>query len=145
MHDNASAIRRFYGAFAQRMLDDAFPILSDDFEWNDFGFGRRFRGKAGYVENMNIWLDAFPKDGKFEILELNAGDDFAVAECLMTGTMSGPLRYGDTTFEPTERKLSHRVCDVFYFKNGKIVAARTYYDLRALMEQLAVRITKHVA
>jgi hypothetical protein len=114
--DHESAVRLFYQAFASRRLADAGTLLSDDFEWSDFGFSRNFKGKSGYLENMKIWLDAFPNSLSLEI-----------------------------QFEPTERRMSLRHCNIFYFKGELISAVHTYYDVRALMEQLAVRITKRAA
>jgi ketosteroid isomerase-like protein len=143
--DHESAVRLFYQAFASRRLADAGTLLSDDFEWSDFGFSRNFKGKSGYLENMKIWLDAFPNSLSLEILELHTGRDFAAAESIASGTMSGPLRYAQTQFEPTERRMSLRHCNIFYFKGELISAVHTYYDVRALMEQLAVRITKRAA
>jgi predicted ester cyclase len=96
-----------------------------------------FHGLEGMREFMQGWVDAFP-DARIEDTTAYAGEEFGVTEFIGRGTHEGPLVSPAGEIEPTGRSVEFRLCEVYQFRDGKVVSGHTHFDSLGLMAQLGV-------
>jgi len=139
--DNTTLVRMLYDAFNNHQSDPAWfdkaaAIIAEDFEGiNPRGFTRR--GPVGLSDHWGIWARAF-HDSNVEVTNVFSTKDQTVVEFIERGTHTGPLPGPSGDIPPTGRKAEVRFCEVYRFKNGKIVSIHTYYDALDLTRQLGV-------
>lgn len=136
--DNTRIAQNIHALFNDRAFDQILSEMSaEDVEWTNVPTGQTFRGREGMREFMQGWVDAFP-DGTIEDTTAYAGEDFGVTEFIGRGTHDGPLRSPAGEVPPTGRSVEFRLCEVYQFRDGKIVSGHTHFDSLGLMTQLGV-------
>ena len=111
--------------------------VSDQVQWHDIPRSQKLQGKEDYKTWIQNWSTAFP-DAKLEILNAFTSGDSVVVEFTAKGTHKGALSSPGMQIPPTNRPLEMSFCDVIQLRDGKIVSARTYYDLATIARQLGV-------
>ncbi|GAC1533546.1 MAG: hypothetical protein NVS2B7_00820 [Herpetosiphon sp.] len=139
--ENAATARAVYDAFNHDDFDRALSYMSDDAEVAVYPQGLSLRGRAGFREMMQRHKAPWP-DGRVEVLRQLAADDGVTNECLYHATHPAPLPMPDgSTVPPTNRTLELRFCEVWRFKDGKIVSLDNYGDNLPLLQQLGLMPT----
>jgi steroid delta-isomerase-like uncharacterized protein len=135
--ENANLARELHQAFNDRNYDRVDELVTQDVEWENVATGETFPGPEGVKQFMRSWVDAF-SDGKTEIQELHAGEDFAVNEFAGRGTHDGTLRGPAGEIPPTNQSVDVQFCEVYHIQDGKISHGRTFFDAATMMGQLGV-------
>jgi predicted ester cyclase len=138
VEDNTRIVRDIHLLWNDREFDRILSeMIAEDIEWIIVPTGQTFRGHEGFREFMQGWADAFP-DGRTEDTTAYAGEEFGVTEFIGRGTHDGPLRSPAGEIPPTGRSVEFRLCEVYEFRDGKIVSGHTHFDSLGLMTQLGV-------
>ena len=140
--NNAAIARQGYEAYNRhasdpRWLDYVTETVSDDCEVVDVPNGAVFRGPEGLKQFLQVFSTAFP-ESSVEVTNLFATEDQAVVEFIGRGTHSGPLHGPAGDIPPTGKSWTLHFCDVYKFREDKIVSHRTYYDALGLLQQLGL-------
>jgi ketosteroid isomerase-like protein len=139
--DNERLVRTLYDAYNNHQSDPAWfekaaASIAEDFEGiNPRGVTRR--GPEGLQRHWQLWVGSF-RESNVEVTNVFATKDQAVVEFIGRGTHTGPLQGPAGDIQPTGRKVEVRFCEVYGFKDGKVVSIHTYYDALELMRQLGV-------
>lgn len=137
VQDNATIARSFYDAFNSRDFDRAAAFVAPDCEWLNVPTGEIDRGPAGFRRSMQTWVTAFP-DATCEVTNMISAGDWVVAEFKGRGTHKGPLASPTGEIPPTGRWVELPFCELIQFRNGKVVAGRTYFDVASMLRQLGL-------
>ena len=146
--DPVTIIRRICEAYNAHQsdahwLDAATEAVDQDCEIVDAPSGMISHGVEGMRQFLLGWVTAFP-DAQLEITNLVGGPEWAVLEFIARGTHLGPLQGPTGTLAPTGRKAQHHFCQVFQFKNGKMVRHITYYDVLSMVQKLSAETSQPV-
>jgi predicted ester cyclase len=138
IEDNTRIVQNIHPLFNERAF---YSILSEmiaqDVQWTNLPTAQMFRGLEGMREFMQGWVDAFP-DATTEDTTAYAGEEFGVTEFIGKCTHEGPLVSPAGEIEPTGRSVEFRLCEVYKFRDGKVVEGHTHFDSLGLMAQLGV-------
>ncbi len=137
VQENEALARAEIDKYNAHDLDGLAGLFSSDAEIVNVPTGVIDRGPKAARDSAQILLSAFP-DGKFELVNVIAGERNAAVEYLGRGTNTGVLTTRAGTLQPTGRKVEMRICDVMDIQNGKVTAIRTYWDMYGLMVQLGL-------
>lgn len=119
-------------------LDKALAGIAEDAEFTDVPTGRTFRGPEGYKKSILTFTEGFP-GSRLEITNAFGTEDEVVIEYVGRGTHKGPLHLHTGHHIPaTGRSPEVRFCNVYRFRDGKVVSVHSYYDLMSLLRQLGV-------
>lgn len=135
--ESAALARKLFDAYNSHRLEIVEELFDKNSETVTMATGERSLGPDGARADTQRWLAAFP-DMRFEIVDLVAGDDFAVAEARFSGTHNGVLVTPNGELAATGRHVEAPCCLVLRFENGKIVSEHDYFDLAGVNEQLGV-------
>ena len=135
--DHATIVRSHYDAFNSRDVAKSLPLVTNDVKWTNIPFNTVFTGPKGYREALDMWTIAMP-DCKVEIVNVIAGDEWTVAECIGRGTHTGPLAGPAGTIAATQKKVEMKFCELFRIKDGQIAEGRAYFDAATLLRQVGV-------
>jgi len=139
--DNATLVQAHYDVINTHQSDPAWfdkiaPTIAEDFQGiNPRGVIRR--GSEGLKTHYGQWIIGFP-DCVVEVTNFFATKDQAVVEFIGRGIHAGVLEGPTRDIQPAGRNAEVRFCEVFRFRNRKIVSIHTYYDALELMQQLSV-------
>jgi ketosteroid isomerase-like protein len=89
------------------------------------------------LPGRGVWQHTFP-DARTEDTAAYAGEEFGVTEFVGRGTHEGPLKSPAGEIPPTGRSVEFKLCEVYEFRDGKIVSGHSYFDSLGLMTQLGV-------
>lgn len=137
MADNATTARKLYDTWNARDFEYAASITAPDAQIITVGTGDTLTGPDGVRQYGRTWADAFP-DGTVTIDTLVADGDHVVVEFTGRGTHTGDLVTSMGTIPATGRSLTLHLCDVYTFRDGKVVQQNAYFDTGSLMAQLGV-------
>jgi steroid delta-isomerase-like uncharacterized protein len=99
---------------------------------------RRVEGADAMVDAYREWTQAFP-DLRGTLNGAHADGPTVTVEATFAGTWSQPLqRPGALQKTPTDRPMTVNICEVMEVEDGKIVAARAYYDMLTILQQIGV-------
>ncbi len=125
-------------AFNKNELAKAVALAAEDVEIEFVPFGATFRGHQGYNDYLGGFRQAFP-DITVTVTNQVANENQVVKEFTWRGTNTGPLVTPAGEIPPTNRTVEGgRFCEVFEFKNGKLVALRNYQDVASWLRQLGL-------
>ena len=135
-------VRRGYDAYNAHQsdphwLDYVDADVAEDCEVVDIPSGMVLRGPDGLKQFLLVFSTAFP-DSHGEITSMVITEEHAAVEVILRGTHTGILHSSGGDLPPTRRKVELRACEVFQFRNRKIVRHATYYDALGFMQQLGV-------
>lgn len=117
--------------------DEYRAALAENVVYEEIATGRRASGVDDYMRTVERWKQAFP-DLKATIIRASATDHAAAAEVEWEGTHRGAFHGALGPVPATNRKARARAAIVYEVENGKIKAARHYFDLLSLMLQLGI-------
>jgi ketosteroid isomerase-like protein len=138
IEENSRIVQDIHPLWNDRQYDRILTeMIAEDVEWTTVPTGEIFRGHEGFRDFMQGWANAFP-DGATEDTTVYAGEEFGVTEFIGRGTHDGPLKSPGGEIPPTGRSVEFKLCEVYQFRDGKIVSARTHFDSLGLMTQLGV-------
>ena len=136
--DTAALARRLYELFNQGQLEEGLDLATSDVVVVLVPFGQRFHGRAGFMDFMQGFKDAFP-DLQITITNQVATDDQVVNECTWTGTHSGPLASPSGEIPPTNKRVSEaQFCEVWRITDGKLARLVNYQDVTTWLQQLGL-------
>lgn len=127
---NADTVRRFFGALDRHEFDVIEDVLAADFidhGAHDPGQADRQSVRAFY----EMLYGAFP-DLEVRIDDLVAAGDRVVVRKTSSGTHEGTFM----GMEPTGRRMSIEIVNIFQFREGQIVAHWHAYDPSTIARQL---------
>ena len=142
--DVLDVVRAIFDAINERQLDGGGARVAPDAELVDVATRLTFSGPDGWKRNRLRWLGAFP-DLAVEVRNIVASGEWAAVEYRLAGTHAGPLELPAGPVPATERSVLLEACDVVRVGDGKLVTARTYYDLASLLAQLGLGSTAAAA
>jgi len=138
LEENTRIVRNIHPLWNNREFDRILSeMIAEDVEWTTVPTGQTFRGHEGFRQFMQGWVDAFP-DSTTEDTTAYAGEEFGVTEFIGRGTHEGPLVSPAGEIPPTGRSVEFRLCEVYKFRDGKIVSGHTHFDSLGMMTQIGV-------
>jgi ketosteroid isomerase-like protein len=138
IENNTRIVQNIHPLFNERAFDRILSeMIAQDVQWTNVPTAQMFRGLEGMREFMQGWVDAFP-EARIEDTTAYAGEEFGVTEFIGRGTHEGPLLSPAGEIEPTGRSVEFRLCEVYQFRDGKIVSGHTHFDSLGLMAQIGV-------
>ncbi len=136
--DYAALARTIYEAFNRHDFERALSYVSDDAEVEVYPQGLSLRGRDGFRQMMENHKAPWP-DGRVEVLQQLAGPEGVTNECRYHVPHTAPLPLPDGThIPPTGRQATFRFCEVWRFRDGKVVSLHNYADNVDLMQQLGL-------
>jgi steroid delta-isomerase-like uncharacterized protein len=136
--DTRELCRRIYDLFSQGQLEAAMAFAADDCEVSLLAFGQTFRGKEGFLRFMKGFHDAFP-DIRVTVTRQIVEGDVTVNECTWKATHTGPLMSPTGAIPPTGKPvMGARFCEVWRFRDGKMVELVNYQDASTWLRQLGL-------
>jgi steroid delta-isomerase-like uncharacterized protein len=137
MADNATIARSLYDAWNRRDFDEMVAAAAPDCKIVMIGSGDTYEGPEGTRRYGTMWADAFP-DGKITVENVVAQEDRVVVEFSGTGTHTGTLVTSMGSIPATGRSMTIGMCDVLWFRDGKVTSQHSYLDTGAMMAQLGL-------
>ncbi len=137
IQENEALARAEIDKYNAHALDGLAGLFSSDAEIVNVPTGVSDRGPKAARDSAQTLLTAFP-DGKFELINVIAGERNAAVEYRAHGTHTGKLVARAGALQPTGRKLEIRLCDVMEIQGGKITGLRSYWDMYGLLSQLGL-------
>jgi ketosteroid isomerase-like protein len=138
LEDNTRIVQKIHPLWNNREFDRILSeMIAEDIEWTTVPTGETFRGHEGFRQFMQGWADAFP-DSTTEDTIAYAGEEFGVTEFIGRGTHDGPLVSPAGEIPPTGRSVEFKLCEVYQFRDGKVVSGHTHFDSLGLMTHLGV-------
>jgi steroid delta-isomerase-like uncharacterized protein len=137
MADNATLARSIYQMFNDRDFDSLADLVAPEGTSTMVGTGETLRGPEGSRQYNTMWDTAFP-DGMVTVDRIIAQDDLVVVEFTGRGTHTGTLATPAGAIPATGRSVTLEFVDVLEFADGKMTAARHYFDSGSLMAQLGI-------
>ena len=138
MGENIERVARsIFDSVNERDVERGASLMAEECEFVEVPTGEVFRGPAGWRQNFDRWLGAFP-DGRVEVTTLIASGEWAAVEYTGRGTNTAPFQGPAGEIPATGRSVEMQFCDVLHVRDGKVVEGRTYYDLASLLAQLGL-------
>lgn len=137
IQENEALARAEIEKYNAHDLDGLTGLFSSDAEIINVPTGVSDRGPKAVRDSAQTLLTAFP-DGKFELINVVAGERSAAVEYRARGTHTGTLTARAGTLQPTGRKIEMRLCDVMDIQGGKITSVRSYWDMYGLLSQIGL-------
>jgi ketosteroid isomerase-like protein len=127
--------QRIDAAFHARDIDALAEFWHDDIEYTSADV--QLAGKPARKLAEVALLEAFP-DARITERGYTQTEDFIAIEGTMSGTHLGPLNMAGSVISPTRRAVSTDYAALLWFREGRIVRQRLYYDRLVLAEQLGL-------
>jgi len=129
---NVETFRAAHQAFNKRDFDAVVGVMVEDVSYEDRARGNTFRGRSGFKEFMQAWVQAFSNATVTEPTYIDGGD-IVVCQFIGTGVNDGPL--GPLAATGKEMKLPF--CEFLRFNDkGQGVSGGCYYDQLSMLTQL---------
>ena len=135
--DNVRAVEMIFEALNAHDVNRNSDLIADDFRSDAPGApGPMTRDQNNaYIQGF---IDAFP-DLHFETRHLIAQGDFVVINWIGSGTHKGGLRTPTgAVIPPTGKRCVVPGSLTYQFRNGKIVASYSHWDMVTLLAQLGL-------
>jgi len=131
-------IREYYTCFNDRRFADAADLFAGDAVIERPLFGTLKNGGDGYLQLVNVWVNAFP-DSKARIEHVEQrGDTICEVELVLTGTHLGDLSLpGHSVFTPTRRIVALEVDELLEIRGRKITYSSARFDVDDLVRQVS--------
>jgi len=130
------AVQALQEAFNDRDYGRLRDLVDAECRVENVAAGRTYRGADGFVSYVKNWVAGFP-DVRLQARSIQAGDDHAVAELVVRGTSRGNMEWpGGERLPASDRQIELPLCEVYDFRNGRLVGYRVWFDGATLMRQL---------
>jgi steroid delta-isomerase-like uncharacterized protein len=130
-------VKRHLAALSSSTWTDFRATLAPDAVYEEVPTGQRAAGVEQFVATMQRWKLGFP-DLRAQVVRGYTTSDRVIAELEWSGTQTGPLDTGIGVVPPSRRPARLSGVIVFSMRAGRIVQARSYFDLMTLLAQLGV-------
>ncbi len=130
---NVDAATKMFAAFEKKSSDDFMGGASDDITWDDMTQPETMKGKAAGKKYFAAMTTAFP-DVKSTTTNAWGVGDVVIAEGTLSGTQKGAF-FG---IPATKKPINLHGVDIMQFKDGKIIAGRSYGNGVEMMSQLGL-------
>jgi steroid delta-isomerase-like uncharacterized protein len=111
-------------------------LYAEDAYTDDNASQQRIEGADALVETIRTWIAAFP-DLRGTVNNVHTAGSTVTLEATFTGTWRGPLKMQTVRrLRSTNRPMTVSVCEVMEIEDGKIHAARAYYDMMSILQQI---------
>jgi steroid delta-isomerase-like uncharacterized protein len=130
---NVDAATKMFAAFEKKSADDFMGGASDDITWDDMTQPETMKGKAAGKKYFAAMTTAFP-DVKSTTTNAWGVGDVVIAEGTLSGTQKGAF-FG---IPATKKPINLHGVDIMQFKDGKIVAGRSYGNGAEMAMQLGL-------
>jgi steroid delta-isomerase-like uncharacterized protein len=137
-------IKDYYDAFNRREFEIALNMVADNAELELIPFEKKLQGKSEIRSSFERWMAAFP-DMRLDVTEVIVSEQSGVAELVGRGTQKGTVNTPSGEIESTGKRVELKGCDVFKFRNGKIISIHSFYDSGSIMRQLGLTTQKEAA
>jgi steroid delta-isomerase-like uncharacterized protein len=129
---NTETTWALFESFNSRDFDGAVRVASEDVVCDDRATGTVYKGRSGFREFMQGWVNAF-SNAECVDLELVDAGNMVVAEFTGRGVNDGALG----SLPASGKQMNHRFCELLKFDDrGQLVAVTIYYDQLSLLAQL---------
>lgn len=130
-------VKRHLAALSSSRWTDFRATLAPDALYEEVATGQRAAGVEQCVAEMQRWKLGFP-DLAAQVIRGYTTSDRVIAEVEWSGTQTGPFDTGVRVIPPTQRPARLAGVIVFSMRAGRIVEARSYFDMMTLLAQLGV-------
>jgi steroid delta-isomerase-like uncharacterized protein len=130
-------VKRHLAALSSSSWTEFRATLAPDAVFEEVPTGQRASGVEQCVASAQRWKLAFP-DLRAQVVRGYTTSDRVIAEVEWTGTQTGPLDTGIGLVPPSRRPARLSGAIVFSMRGGRIVLARSYFDLMTLLAQLGI-------
>ena len=125
---NFETVREAYRQIGNGNREGFFAVFADDviaYDAEGLPYGGAYPGKDGLRELTGKMFNAWEK-ATWEIAELTGGGDLVVVHLVMTFTPRGGAPF------------DHPICEVWRFRDGRVVELRPfYYDTKLIADMLS--------
>jgi steroid delta-isomerase-like uncharacterized protein len=135
--DNAALAREIYDAFNRGDFDAALAKTHPDVEVVNIPWATTYHGHDGFREFMQGWKTMDP-NSRVEVIRQLAADDGVANEAVFHATHVGPLYPPTGEIPPTGKTVAIPICEIWRFRDGKLVSLRNYADGVTIMAQLGL-------
>lgn len=140
---NSNLVRQWVEAVNRNDVEGELACWQPDGEFFIVPTNTTYKGlseirKAG--EKSAAMVGGQPAEGRKQITNLFAGDDWACVEYDSEATITGPVTIQNLTIIPegTKRTVILKACVVIHLKDHKIYRAREYFDSSSMARQLGL-------
>jgi predicted ester cyclase len=130
-------IRHYYACFNERRFEEATRLFREDALLEHIPFGKKHRGRDGYIRFAQAWGWAFPDAALIVDRIDRRSETMFDVHLLGTGTHRGVLDVGLFQFQPKGAKATLRLRELLDIKDGNIVSSSLSFDLNDLIAQLS--------
>ena len=130
-------IRHYYACFNERRFEDATKLFREDALLEHIPFGKKHRGRDGYIRFAQAWGWAFPDAALIVDRIDRRSETMFDVHLLGTGTHRGVLDVGLFQFQPKGAKATLRLRELLDIKDDAIISSSISLDLNDLITQLS--------
>lgn len=132
MASNTENAWKLFESFNSRDFEANLRAASDALVCEDRATGTIRKGRSGFREFMQEWVNAFSNAECVDLELIDAGD-IVIAEFVGRGVNDGALG----PLPASGRQMNHRFCEILRFDDqGQLVAITLYYDQLSMLAQL---------
>lgn len=125
----------YMAAWSERNVEAILGFHTEDTVFTSAAFGRHAVGKAqvgaAFAGMFELWPDLM-----FETRRLYLTPELIVFESTAKCTQKLPLTVAGESLQPTGRKISFDVADIFPLRDGLIARKDTYFDALAYIRAM---------
>jgi steroid delta-isomerase-like uncharacterized protein len=125
--------RRWFKAIEDHDLDGAIQLLDPDVDF--VTPPAQFKGSEAARPFLLGYIDGFP-DARFNLSNVVASGDRAIAEGTYSGTNTGPLQTPAGEIPPTGKSIALPFAQAILVRDGRIAEQRVYWDQLTFLGQL---------
>jgi predicted ester cyclase len=127
--------RRWFKAIEDHDLDGAIQMLDPDVDFSSPP--AQFKGLEPARSFLRGYVDGFP-DARFNLSNVVASGDRAIAEGTYSGTNTGPLQTPGGEVPPTGKSIALPFAQAILIRDGRIAEQHVYFDQLAFLGQLGL-------
>ncbi len=135
MADPTQLLRQFFKAIEDHDLEGAIQLLDPDVDF--YAPAAQFKGTEAARPFLQGYIDGFP-DARFELSNVFASEDRALAEGTYIGTNTGAMQTPQGEMPPTGKKVALPFAQAILVKNDRIAEQHVYWDQMAFLGQLGL-------
>ena len=137
--DTALIARKLFESFNRRDIDQLASLTLDGSKVINVPLDLTLTGPTGLKGLLQNLLTAFP-DGKIEIENLVASEEWVAIELIARGTHKGVLQGPSGPIPPTHRRIEIHGVNMLHIRNGKIAEQRLFFDTATMLRELGLPI-----
>jgi steroid delta-isomerase-like uncharacterized protein len=135
MADPTQLLRQFFKAIEDHDLEGAIQLLDPDVDF--YTPAAQFKGTEAARPFLQGYIDGFP-DARFELSNVFASEDRALAEGTYIGTNTGAMQTPQGEMPPTGKSIALPFAQAILIRDGRIAEQHVYWDQMAFLGQLGL-------